>query len=168
MFEPILVLTSSPHLFQKCNHLLLAISVCVHGLELITRKPCVLDVDAARSATRRVVFGVPLSQRERDTELTTLFAPKEDPPLIISSNGSREELTTREEGETRGEKNSDSTNQSLAQENMPTPSKQQSVAISPHESRGSVMKKDASIEERQHYISNQVLIPSPMVSCNVD
>lgn len=61
-------------------------------------KPRVLDVYTARIATHRVVFGVPLLQRERDTELTELFTPKEDPLPIISSNSSREDLLAKEEG----------------------------------------------------------------------
>ena len=89
-------------------------------------------------------------QREQDTKLATLFALKKDPPLIISSNSSWEELMTREERETRGEKNFNSVDQSSAQGNMPVPNEQQNAIIFPHELKGSVMKKDAFIEECQH------------------
>ena len=100
-------------------------------------KPRVLDVNTALSAARRVALGVPLSQRERDTELAVIFAPKKDPPSIILSNGSGEELQPREKGRT-------------SEEDMPTSSEQQNPVASPRESRGSVIKKDAPVEERQH------------------
>ena len=99
-------------------------------------RPRALDVNTALSAARRVAFGIPLSQRERDTELAVIFAPKEDPPPIISSNGLGEELQPREGGRT-------------SEEDMPTSSEQQSTVASPRESRGSVIKKDAPVEERQ-------------------
>ena len=96
-----------------------------------------LDVNTALSAARRVAFRVPLSQRERDIELAAIFAPKEDPPPIILSNSSGEELQPREGGQT-------------SKEDMPTSNEQQSIVASPRESRGSAVKKDAPVKERQH------------------
>ena len=81
-------------------------------------------MDTAWLVAQRVVFNIPLLQQEQDTKLATLFAPKKDPPPVILSNSSWEELPTREERETRGEKNFNSIDQSSAQENIPVPSEQ--------------------------------------------
>ena len=118
-------------------------------------KPRVLDINTAWIAARRVVFGVPLSQRQRDIELIELFTTKDDPPPIISSNSLGEDLQAKEGGSSSEERNPGSVDQGLTNLNMPTTSEQQSAAGSPRESLQSANveeKKGAHSEGRQHYI----------------
>ena len=108
------------------------------------KKPHVLDKNTAWIAARRVVFGVPLSQRKRDIKLAELFTPKEDPLPIISFISSGEELQAKEEGSSSEERNSGSVDQGLTNLNMPTTSEQQSAAGSPCKSLQS-----ANVEEKK-------------------
>ena len=112
-------LASSPHLFHECSFKkgvptfrclssFVGVNsyICMDHNTLQKEKPRVLDINTAWIAARRIVFGVPLSQREQDIELAELFTPKEDPPPIISSISSGEDLQAKEEGPSSEERNS--------------------------------------------------------------